>query len=97
MCYGLRWLLPDKESIMIKLQATSRELFEGHVNAGITMWWVPGQHVVLFRTWEHRASGRTYGDVQETFTSDDLLTYFVKQGWADEYQVSEVTEIGKLA
>lgn len=81
---------------MIKLEAHERELFEGNIAGGITMWWVEGSPVVLLQTWEHRASGKTFGEIQETWTSSDLLTYFINQGWNDEYKIVDVTQL-KLA
>jgi hypothetical protein len=78
---------------MIKLEATGRELFEGNVAEGMTIWWEKGSRVILYQTWEHRAAGRVYHEVQHTYTSSDLLTYFNEQGWADEYKVADVVEI----
>lgn len=78
---------------MIKLEATGRELFEGNVAEGMTFWWDRGSRVILYQTWEHKASGRVYSQVQFTYTSDDLLTHFYGQGWADEYKVADVVEI----
>jgi hypothetical protein len=82
---------------MIKLQANARELFEGHVDAGITMWWVPGQRVVLHQTWEHRAAGREYGEVLHSYTSGDLVDYFYQNQWNDEYSIVDITDIGEPA
>lgn len=78
---------------MIRIDADSRELFEGQVASGIKMWHVKGSPVVLYQTWEHRASGKTYSEVQETWTSSDLLTYFCEQGWNDEYKIVNVEEL----
>ena len=81
---------------MIKIEATHRELFDGNIDGGITMWWEKDSNVVLYPTWDHRASGKEFSEVQQTWTSSDLLTYFMDQGWNDEYKIVNVEEI-KLA
>jgi len=77
---------------MIKLSAEARELFEGQVAGGIVFWHQPGSRVVLFQTWEHRASGRVYSEIKQSWTSTDLVDYFNLQGWSDEYKVTNVEE-----
>jgi hypothetical protein len=82
---------------MIKVEANARELFEGNVDSGITFWWEKGSNVILYQTWDHRASGREYHEVKNTWTSaDDFVTYFLNNGWNDDYIIVKTSEL-KLA
>lgn len=82
---------------MIKVEANARELFEGNVASGIVFWWEKGSNVILYQTWDHRASGREFQEVQQTWTSaSDFITYFLNNGWNDDYTIVKATEL-KLA
>lgn len=82
---------------MIRVDANSRELFEGHVDEGITFWFSEGKNgapnVVLYQKWEHRAAGRVYSEVEHAVTGVDFIAYFNGQGWHEDYDVFNITKL----
>jgi hypothetical protein len=76
---------------MIKVQALSRELVDGHPAGGAHFYWEPGSRVVLVQEWEHRASGPVWDQVvSDPMAGTDLCVY-IKECW-DHYIIVDVEE-----
>jgi hypothetical protein len=80
---------------MIKMEAVERELFEGHVAGGLTLWAAPDSNVVLYQFWEHKAAGRVLSEVEVSYKSptQDLGTHFIEQEWDDDYIIIDVKDL----
>jgi hypothetical protein len=68
---------------------------DGQVAGGLKMYWVEGQRVVLYQTWEYTCSGNIYSPVSpDPIGEVSLLEYFIER-WSKgevEYHLDDVNQ-----
>lgn len=77
---------------MYKVETHCKELFEGNVGSGIDFYWEPGSTTVLYQHWEHRASGREWGQVTPDPMAGKGVGDYILECW-DEYKIVDVTKV----
>lgn len=74
----------------IKIEAVLRDE-EGNAQEGVDIYWTEGSTVFLFQSWDHRAAGRDWFEVQVSFFDGNALDYFLEHWKSDGYSLVDVT------
>lgn len=77
---------------MVKIEAVVRDE-DKNVQSGIKLWWHRTDGTLLYQTWEHKASGPIWYEVEaERVKVTDFMEYFIDKWGVGGFTITEVDE-----